>query len=118
MAAIEQRRSANGPGKKLKVGYNKVFGYYIEIPRSVSDDVPGDYIRKQTLSNCERFITQELKELETTLLTAKDRVAALEYELFHRRCGSALPRRSRAFRPHLTRWPSCDVLCSLGGDSG
>ena len=69
-------------GKKLKIGYNKVFGYYIEIPRSSSDDVPGDYIRKQTLANCERFITQELKELETELLTAKDKLASLEYRLF------------------------------------
>ena len=69
-------------GKKLKIGYNKVFGYYIEIPRSSSDDVPGDYVRKQTLANCERFITQELKELETELLTAKDKLAALEYRLF------------------------------------
>jgi len=69
-------------GKKLKIGYNRVFGYYIEIPRSVSDDVPGDYVRKQTLANCERFITQELKELETELLTAKDKLAALEYSLF------------------------------------
>jgi DNA mismatch repair protein MutS len=69
-------------GKKLKIGYNRVFGYYIEIPRSASDDVPGDYIRKQTLANCERFITQELKELETELLSAKDNLAALEYKLF------------------------------------
>jgi DNA mismatch repair protein MutS len=81
MAAIEAKERER-TGKKLKVGYNRVFGYYIEIPRSSSDDVPGDYIRKQTLSNCERFITQELKELETTLLTAKDRVAALEFEIF------------------------------------
>ena len=69
-------------GKKLKIGYNRVFGYYIEIPRSSSDDVPSDYIRKQTLANCERFITQELKELETELLTAKDRLSSLEYKLF------------------------------------
>ncbi|MCL2226251.1 MAG: DNA mismatch repair protein MutS [Oscillospiraceae bacterium] len=69
-------------GKKLKIGYNKVFGYYIEIPRSASDDVPGDYMRKQTLANCERFITQELKELETELLTAKDKLATLEFRLF------------------------------------
>ncbi|MCL2152807.1 MAG: DNA mismatch repair protein MutS, partial [Oscillospiraceae bacterium] len=69
-------------GKKLKIGYNKVFGYYIEIPRSSSDDVPDDYVRKQTLANCERFITQELKELEGELLSAKDNLAALEYKLF------------------------------------
>ena len=71
-------------GKKLKIGYNRVFGYYIELPRSVSDDVPGDYMRKQTLANCERFITQELKELESELLNAKDMLASLEYELFER----------------------------------
>lgn len=71
-------------GKKLKIGYNKVFGYYIEIPRSMSEDVPDDYIRKQTLTNCERFITQELKELENTLLTAKDTLQELEYDIFTR----------------------------------
>lgn len=81
MAEIEVREKER-TGKKLKVGYNKVFGYYIEIPRAVSNSVPEGYVRKQTLSNCERFITQELKELESTLLTAKDRLSALEYTLF------------------------------------
>ncbi|MCL2200413.1 MAG: DNA mismatch repair protein MutS [Oscillospiraceae bacterium] len=81
LTAVESRERER-TGKKLKIGYNKVFGYYIEIPRSSSEDVPGDYVRKQTLANCERFITQELKELETELLTAKDRLAALEYRLF------------------------------------
>jgi DNA mismatch repair protein MutS len=81
MAAIEARERER-TGKKLKVSYNKVFGYYIEIPRSMSSDVPEDYIRKQTLVNCERFITQELKELEETLLTAKDKLTDLEYQLF------------------------------------
>lgn len=81
MADIETHERER-TGKKLKVGYNKVFGYYIEIPRSMSETVPDDYIRKQTLTNCERFITQELKELETTLLTAKDRLAVLEYQIF------------------------------------
>ncbi|MCL2402047.1 MAG: DNA mismatch repair protein MutS, partial [Oscillospiraceae bacterium] len=70
-------------GKKLKVGYNKVFGYYIEIPRSSSEDVPGDYIRKQTLANAERFITQELKELEADLLSAKDKLAAIELRMYN-----------------------------------
>jgi len=81
LAAIEMREKER-TGKKLKVSYNKVFGYYIEIPRSMSEDVPEDYIRKQTLTNCERFITQELKNLETSLLTAKDSLADLEYRLF------------------------------------
>ena len=77
-----EARERERTGKKLKIGYNRVFGYYIEIPRSVSDDVPGDYVRKQTLANCERFITQELNELETELLTAKDKLATIEYNLF------------------------------------
>ena len=81
LAAIEAAEKER-TGKKLKLGYNKVFGYYIEIPRSMSEDVPGDYIRKQTLANCERFITEELKKLETELLTAKDRLCSLEYRLF------------------------------------
>jgi DNA mismatch repair protein MutS len=81
LADIEAREKAR-TGKKLKVGYNKVFGYYIEIPRAQSADVPEDYIRKQTLVNGERFITEELKNLETELLTAKDRLAELEFELF------------------------------------
>ncbi|MDR2569287.1 MAG: DNA mismatch repair protein MutS, partial [Oscillospiraceae bacterium] len=77
-----ETRERERTGKKLKIGYNKVFGYYIEIPRSSSDDVPDDYIRKQTLANCERFITQELKELETELLSANEKITALEYRLF------------------------------------
>lgn len=79
-----ETRERGRTGKKLKVGYNRVFGYYIEIPRSMSEDVPDDYIRKQTLANCERFITEELKALESTLLTAKDSLAELEYDIFTR----------------------------------
>ena len=68
--------------RKLKVRYNKVFGYYIDIPRSATDMVPEDYIRKQTLVSNERFFTKELKELENTLITAKDRLGDLEFHLF------------------------------------
>ncbi len=68
--------------KTLKVGYNRVFGYYIEISRLYSDQVPEHYVRKQTLANAERYITQELKELEARVLGAKDRAVALEYQLF------------------------------------
>jgi len=82
VAAIASAERERTGIKKLKVGYNKVFGYYIEIPRSQSAEVPDNYIRKQTLANCERFITEELKELETSLLTARDRLTSLEYELF------------------------------------
>ncbi len=68
--------------RSLKIGYNRIFGYYIEITKSFLPNVPGHYIRKQTLSNCERFITQELKDMESTILGAADKVSALEYEIF------------------------------------
>jgi len=68
--------------KNLKIGYNRVFGYYIEVSRGQTELVPETYIRKQTLVNGERYITQELKELENTILTAKERITALEYQLF------------------------------------
>jgi len=76
----EQRELTGIP--KLKVGYNRVFGYYIEVSNSYKDLVPETYIRKQTLTNCERYITQELKELEGRIIGAKDRSIALEYDIF------------------------------------
>lgn len=82
IAEVESREKEKTGIKSLKVGYNKVFGYYIEVSKSYYDQVPEEYIRKQTLANCERYITQELKDLEHTILTASDRVVALEYELF------------------------------------
>ena len=82
VAAIEVREKERTGIKNLKVGFNKVFGYYIEVSKSNYDLVPEDYIRKQTLVNCERFITQELKDLEHEILSAQDRITALEYELF------------------------------------
>jgi len=82
IAEVEAREKERTGIKSLKVGYNKVFGYYIEVSKSYYELVPADYIRKQTLANCERYITQELKDLEHTILTANDRVVALEFELF------------------------------------
>ncbi len=67
---------------KLKVGYNKTFGYYISMPRSQADKAPEEYLRKQTLANEERYITPELKERESRILTAKDDINRLEYEIF------------------------------------
>jgi len=69
---------------KLKIGYNRVFGYYIEVTNSYKDQVPEGYIRKQTLANCERYITQELKEMESRVLGAQDRLVKLEYQLFEK----------------------------------
>jgi len=68
--------------KNLRIGYNRVFGYYIEVTRSFLDQVPDSYIRKQTLVGAERFITDELKRTEATILGASDKVQGLEYELF------------------------------------
>ncbi|NCC66714.1 MAG: DNA mismatch repair protein MutS [Clostridia bacterium] len=82
VSELEQRERERTGIKKLKIGYNRVFGYYIDIPRAFSENVPEEYIRRQTLSTSERFFTQELKELENTLLTAKDRIAELEYKQF------------------------------------
>lgn len=72
--------------KTLKVGYNKVFGYYIEISRGAADKAPESYIRKQTLVNAERFITPEMKEYETLVLNAEERIREIELRLFRELC--------------------------------
>ncbi len=77
----EQERESTGI-KTLKIGYNRVFGYYIEVTKSFVSQVPERYIRKQTLSNCERYITEELKNMEATVLGAADKLCNLEYEIF------------------------------------
>ncbi|WP_317348241.1 DNA mismatch repair protein MutS, partial [Pusillibacter faecalis] len=79
---MEAREKEKTGIRTLKIGYNKVFGYYIEVSNSFKDQVPDTYIRKQTLVNGERFITQELKDLEHEILTASERLVALEYQLF------------------------------------
>ncbi|MBQ3265008.1 MAG: DNA mismatch repair protein MutS [Ruminococcus sp.] len=82
LARIEAEQKEQTGIPKLKVGYNRVFGYYIEVTNSYKNLVPDHYIRKQTLANCERYITPELKELESRILGAKERSVAIEYELF------------------------------------
>lgn len=82
LAQIERREQERTGIKKLKIGYNRVFGYYIEVSNSYKELAPDDYIRKQTLSNCERYITQELKELESKVLSAQERMVQLEYQIF------------------------------------
>ena len=79
---IEERERERTGIPKLRVGYNKVFGYYIEISKSYTDKAPEDYVRKQTLVGAERYITDELKELESVIFSAKDRDAELEYQIF------------------------------------
>lgn len=82
MAAIEEREKEATGIRTLKVAYNKVFGYYIEVSKSFINDVPLHYVRKQTLTGSERYITEELKEMETTIFSANDKLVELEYELF------------------------------------
>lgn len=81
---IERREKEATGIKNMKIGYNRVFGYYIEVSKSNLGDVPNTYIRKQTLTGGERFITPELKELESTILGASDKSYAIEYEIFKR----------------------------------
>lgn len=79
---IEEREKQSTGIKTLKIGYNKVFGYYIEVRNSGKDLVPERYIRKQTLANAERYITEELKEFETKILGAQEKIVNIEYNLF------------------------------------
>ena len=79
---MEERERSRTGIKTLKIGYNKVFGYYIEVRHSGRDQVPADYIRKQTLANTERFITEELKDFEAKILGAQEKITALEYHIF------------------------------------
>ncbi|MDY4545968.1 MAG: DNA mismatch repair protein MutS, partial [Candidatus Choladocola sp.] len=82
LAEIETKERERTGIKNMKIKFNKVFGYYLEVTNSYKDLVPEDYIRKQTLTNAERYITPELKELEETILGAEEKLTALEYELF------------------------------------
>ncbi|MFI5384121.1 MAG: DNA mismatch repair protein MutS, partial [Methanosarcina thermophila] len=82
IANFQQKERERSGIKSLKVGYNKVFGYYIEVTNANSSQVPEDYIRKQTMANAERFFTPELKEKESLILTANEKAIALEYEIF------------------------------------
>ena len=82
IAKIEEYEREKTGIKTLKVGYNRVFGYYIEVSKAFANQVPEEYIRRQTLANGERFVTPELKETESRVIGARDRLYALEYELF------------------------------------
>ena len=82
LARMEQEEKTRTGISTLKVRYNRVFGYYIEVPQSKSDKVPQDYIRKQTLVNAERFITPELKSYEEKVLGAEERIRQIEFEIF------------------------------------
>ncbi len=84
LAQLEEEDRERTGIKNLKIKYNKVFGYYFEVTNSYKDQVPEDYIRKQTLANAERYTTPRLKELEDTILNAEDKLQTLEYDVFCR----------------------------------
>ncbi|MFP3898158.1 MAG: DNA mismatch repair protein MutS [Dehalococcoidia bacterium] len=86
LAGLEQRERQRTGIKSLKVGYNRVFGYYIEVSRANLGSVPDDYIRKQTLTEAERFFTPELKEYESLILNAQEKIADLEAAIFRQVC--------------------------------
>lgn len=112
LADIQLREQEKTGIKKLKIGYNRVFGYFLEVPNSFKEMVPEEYIRKQTLSNCERFITQELKELESKVLGAQERIAHLEFEIFDSVRSKAAEKLYEIQRT-ASNVASLDVLCSF-----
>jgi DNA mismatch repair protein MutS len=112
LANLEVQERERTGIQTLKVGFNKAFGYYISITRSKLDQAPTDYIRKQTLTNEERFITPELKEREARILTAKDDLNQLEYEIFVR-LRSEVGEHSELIRDVSRAVAAVDVLCGL-----
>ena len=92
LAALQAREGQRTGIANLKIGYNRVFGYFLEVAKSQLSKVPPDYTRRQTLANAERFVTAELKEHEDQILNAEERATALEHELFERLCGLILDR--------------------------
>ena len=112
IAAIEASERERTGIRTLKVGFNRVFGYYIEVSKSFMDQVPASYVRKQTLANCERYITQELKELENQVLTAKDRLTALEYQIFTQ-LREFLAKQAARVQLTAGAVAATDALCSL-----
>ncbi len=112
IADIEAREKERTGIKTLKVRYNKVFGYYIEVSNSFKDAVPEEYIRKQTLTNGERFITEELKNLEGKIIGAKGKREQLEFELFEE-VRKAVAKEILRFRTTGEAVSKIDSLCSF-----
>ncbi|MGE0552730.1 MAG: DNA mismatch repair protein MutS [Gemmatimonadales bacterium] len=112
LAAVQERERARTGIGSLKIGYNKVFGYYLEVTHAHRSRIPDDYERRQTLTTAERYITPELKEYEAKVLGAEERMAAREAELFgelRRRVGDAIGR----IQATAARLARLDVWCAL-----
>ncbi len=112
IAAIEQKARATSGIPNLKVGHNRVFGYYIEVSRANLDKVPPEFQRRQTLVNAERFITPELKDLENQVLRASDRISELEQSIYRRVCQQVAENASAIMRTSAAI-ANIDVCLSL-----
>jgi DNA mismatch repair protein MutS len=112
IAGIQAQEQERTGIKKLKIGYNRVFGYYIEVSNAYRELVPDEYIRKQTLANCERYITQQLKDLEAKVLGAQERIVRLEYEIFTQLREDVAGQYHR-IRRSARAAATLDALCSL-----
>jgi len=112
LASYQAQQAKRTGIANLKVGYNKVFGYYIEVTNANRQKVPGDFVRKQTLKNAERYITDELKRYESEVLTAAERARKLEAELFEQ-VRRALAEHIAAFQAAAEALAKLDVLCGL-----
>lgn len=109
---IEQREKEATGIKNLKIGFNRVFGYYLEVTRSYYDLIPEGWIRKQTLANAERFITEELKNAENAILGAKDKALSLEADIFSE-VRDFLATKLEAVQKTASAVAAVDVLCSF-----
>jgi hypothetical protein len=105
IASLQARERERTGIASLKVGFNKVFGYYLEVTRANLDRVPDDYVRKQTLSGGERYFTPELKAWEEKVTGAEERILALETELFQE-LRREVPRTCPGSRPRAPPWPA------------
>jgi DNA mismatch repair protein MutS len=112
IANYQATESANSGIASLKVGFNKVFGYYIEVTNTHSEKIPDHYIRKQTVKNAERYITPELKEYEEKVLSADEKAKDLEYELFVK-LRDLVATSTKRLQTTATVLSELDVLCSL-----
>ncbi len=112
LAEIEAKEKQETGIKNLKIGYNKVFGYYIEVSKSFVKQVPERYIRKQTLTTGERFITEELKNMENQILGAQEKVVALEYDIFVK-IRNTIEQSAKRLQSSASIVAKIDVLSSL-----
>ncbi len=114
-AVVEKERSATGINS-LKVSYNRVFGYFLEVSKKYASKVPSHYMRKQTMANAERYITEELKVLEDKILGAQEKILQLEYKLYHELLAKCA-KETQGIQSVADKLALLDVLCSFASAS-